>query len=330
MKRYIEKYDYEILNEAKDILQAIDLPSELYNPRCVMIFCACAQMADKKSWRYASEEYMTVHEIIQYVNEYFPNKAGLDYKGYQENSRETFRDETLKRWMNASIVESKAGLSSNDRNNSYRFTSAFAALIRTYGTPQWTDTLKAFLETYESYSKKLKQVKNLTKGYGVRCGNVEVNLGITAHNKLQKQILEEFIPRFAPGSELLYLGDTSDRMLYKNDKKLEEIGIYVLSDTTKLPDIILYDENKRRIIYVEAYSSTGEFNIDRVNYINDHCDYRKGIEVAFITAFATTKKMLQVYAKVAWDTEIWIAEEPTHLTHKNGDKFIGRLPEEYK
>lgn len=40
--------------------------------------------------------------------------------------------------------------------------------------------------------------------------------------------------------------------------------------------------------------------------------------------------MLQVYAKVAWDTEIWIAEEPTHLTHKNGDKFIGRLPEEYK
>lgn len=37
---------------------------------------------------------------------------------------------------------------------------------------------------------------------------------------------------------------------------------------------------------------------------------------------AMTKKMLQVYPKIAWDTEIWIAEEATHLTHKNG----GELP----
>ena len=49
----------------------------------------------------------------------------------------------------------------------------------------------------------------------------------------------------------------------------------------------------------------------------------------FVTAFATTKKMLQVYPKIAWDTEIWIAEEATHLTHKNGDRFMGRSPEEF-
>lgn len=24
----------------------------------------------------------------------------------------------------------------------------------------------------------------------------------------------------------------------------------------------------------------------------------------------------------AWDTEIWVAEEPTHMIHKNGNKFL--------
>lgn len=132
---------------------------------------------------------MSVHDIIKYVNDVFPNKAGLDKKGYQENSRETFRDETLKRWVSAAIIESKAGLAANDRNNGYRFTSAFAALIRTYGSDQWGDSLSAFMETYESYSKKLKQVKSLPKGYDVTCGNITVKLGLSAHNKLQKQIL---------------------------------------------------------------------------------------------------------------------------------------------
>lgn len=56
---------------------------------------------------------------------------------------------------------------------------------------------------------------------------------------------------------------------------------------------------------MEAYSSTGEFNKDRVDYINTYCSYKNDIEVAFVTAFATTKKMLQVYPKIDW----WIYEK---------------------
>lgn len=37
MKRNIEKYDYRVLNDAKNILMDIDMPKELYNPRRVMI-----------------------------------------------------------------------------------------------------------------------------------------------------------------------------------------------------------------------------------------------------------------------------------------------------
>jgi len=36
------------------------------------------------------------------------------------------------------------------------------------------------------------------------------------------------------------------------------------------------------------------------------------------------KKALKVFPNIAWDTDIWIVEDETHMIHKNGDKFIGR------
>lgn len=36
------------------------------------------------------------------------------------------------------------------------------------------------------------------------------------------------------------------------------------------------------------------------------------------------KKTFTHYAQeIAWETEAWIADNPTHMIHFNGDKFIG-------
>lgn len=324
MKRNVEKYEYDCLNDAKDIMKSIGMPPELYNPRCVMTLAACAKVKSSAEWKHASEAYVGTHEIISFINEHFPDKAGLDVQGYKENSRETFRDETLKRYVAASLMEPRYGLANNDRNNAYRLTAQFAALIRHYGTDVWDEELEHFKEIHQSYSERLKQVKDVEKGYKVDYGSLTFNLGRSQHNKLQKLILEEFAPIFAPGAELLYIGDTSDRKLCVNEERMSELGINVLSDSAKLPDIILYDGINQRVLFVEAYSSTGEFNIDRVDFVKSCLNCPSSTEVAFVTAFHNTKKMLSVYHKIAWDTDIWVAEDPTHMTHKNGDKFIGR------
>ena len=58
--------------------------------------------------------------------------------------------------------------------------------------------------------------------------------------------------------------------------------------------------------------------------IKEYCaECPKDIELIFITAFSTMKKCKEKLLSIAWDTEIWVAEEPTHMIHKNGDKFIG-------
>jgi len=30
---------------------------------------------------------------------------------------------------------------------------------------------------------------------------------------------------------------------------------------------------------------------------------------------------------IAWETEVWIADNPDHLVHFNGDKFLGSYKE---
>jgi len=325
MKRKVDVYDYPCLNDAKDILVSIGMPDNLTNPRSVMTLAALAEMTSDKKWRNASENYHGTHHIVEFINKHFPNKAGLDKRPYAENSRETFRKENIKPWISAGILEAKAGLATNDRDNSYRFTSYFASLIRTYGTEQWEEKLADYNETHISYAEYLKQSRTVERDYIAEYEGECISLKKSEHNRLQVQILQSLIPLVSTGKpELLYIGDATDRDLWQKDERLDELGVHVLSNSGNLPDIIVYDASENRIIFIEAYHSSGPFTLDRVNAIKSLCQCEKGTEAAFITAFETTSKMLKHYKEVAWDTDIWSADEPTHLVHKNGDKFIGR------
>ena len=325
MKRNVDIFAYQCLNDAKNILVSIGMPPNLTNPRSVMTLAALAEMCDEKKWRAASEGYHGTHHIVDFINIHFPNKAGLDKTPYAENSRETFRKANIKPWISAGILESKAGLATNDKDNSHRFTSYFASLIRTYGTEQWEEKLADYKETHASYAEYLKQTKAIERNYIAEYEGINISLKKSAHNKLQVNILNSLIPLVCKGKpELLYIGDATDRDLWQKDARLDELGIHVLSQSGNLPDIIVYDESEKRIIFIEAYHSTGPFTIDRVNAIKALCQCEAGTEAAFITAFDSTTKMLRNYKDIAWDTDIWSADEPTHLLHKNGDKFIGR------
>lgn len=58
------------------------------------------------------------------------------------------------------------------------------------------------------------------------------------HNRLQVAVVEEFGPRFALGARLLYLGDTSNKMLIWDPKQFQRIGL-ALTEHDKLPDVVL-------------------------------------------------------------------------------------------
>ena len=46
-------------------------------------------------------------------------------------------------------------------------------------------------------------------------------------------------------------------------------------------------------------------------------------ELIFVTAFLTRNDFKKWIMDIAWETEVWIADNPDHIIHFNGHKFLG-------
>ena len=41
------------------------------------------------------------------------------------------------------------------------------------------------------------------------------------------------------------------------------------------------------------------------------------------TAFLDRQAMVRFLGDISWETEVWVADSPTHLIHFNGERFLG-------
>lgn len=134
-------------------------------------------------------------------------------------------------------------------------------------------------------------------------------------------MLEGFRPRFVPEGTLLYVGDAGKKFaLFKRDE-LEELGVTI--DTHgKMPDVILYDARRRWLFLVEAVTSHGPIDGKRHDELRRlFAPARAGL--IFVTAFLERKALQKDLANISWETEVWIAEAPSHLIHFDGERFLG-------
>lgn len=155
----------------------------------------------------------------------------------------------------------------------------------------------------------------------VKINGMNFRFSAGKHNELQKSILEEFAPRFAPTSECLYVGDTIEKDLVKNVEKLTKLGIEItLHD--KMPDVVLYREDKDWIYFIESVTSVGPMDPKRILEIEDMTKNVTAGKI-YVTAFLDFKTYKKFSEELAWETEVWIAELPEHMIHLNGDKFMG-------
>ena len=155
----------------------------------------------------------------------------------------------------------------------------------------------------------------------VRINGQDLHFSPGKHNKLQKAIIEEFAPRFAPHSECLYVGDTTNKDMVKNVEKLSELGFEItLHD--KMPDVVLYMPDKNWIYFIEAVTSVGPVSPKRIMEIEEMTENVTAGKV-YVTAFPDIATYKKFDAELAWETEVWLSELPDHMIHLNGDKFIG-------
>ena len=298
------------IEQVRKLLKDIGLPQYQQSNICALTILGMANLKEDTPWANASNEWIRIHDIIAFVNENYN-------KSYAENSRETFRKQAIHHFRTAAIVEDNTK-ATNSPDYRYRLTEEFLKVIRKIDVSN--RPLKTFVRNHQSLIEIYASKRKMTK-MPVKINGIDFTFSPGKHNQLQKAIIEEFAPRFAPNAECLYVGDTIQKDLVKNEDRLKELG-FTITLHDKMPDVVLYRADKDWIYFIEAVTSVGPMDPKRIQEITEMTDGVKAGKI-FVTAFLDFKTYKKFSEKLAWETEIWLAEMPDHMIHMNGDKFLG-------
>jgi type II restriction enzyme len=325
MKNYIPKSKksesvQQIINEALDILESVGIPLNSKTERGLerMAVCFLAIAGVTEDWCKSKENSnLKSRDIIRIVNENFEENIS-------SGSYDDIRRKDLKLLVLAEIViNSGVGKRSatNDPTRGYALHPDFKKLVVTYKTSNWSKSLKAFNKNRPSLALILSRQRNLSIIPVKLPDGKPLELSLGEHNVLQKAIIEEFLPRFGADCEVFYIGDTSNKILHIEETELKKLKFFVLSHD-ELPDIIAFSRKNNWLYLIEAVHSSGPMSETRVFELKKLLKECKS-ELIFVTGFLTRADFKKWMLDVAWETEVWIADNPDHLVHFNGHKFLG-------
>lgn len=303
-----------------DILGEVGIPLDGTPRRLEKMAMACLAIGDIKT-RFsdtksaADNRFLTTREIINYENTFYGENIS-------SGSYDDIRRKDLLFPVQARIVLNSSSFDTQATNNptrGYALNPLFAELIKCYGTAKWKKSLTNYKKQVELLKDELERKRNLEKIPVKLPSGIELELSAGEHN-IQKYIVEDFLTRFGMGAEILYIGDTSDKFLYRNDAVLKQIGFFTL-EHEELPDVVAYCHEKNLLFLIEAVHSAGPMSEIRVRKLKKQLEKCAAIPI-FVTTFLNKKEFRKWVTEIAWETEVWIADSPEHMIHFNGYKFL--------
>ncbi len=212
----------------------------------------------------------------------------------------------------------------NSGETRYQLTEDAAEVLRAFDTRGFSKKCERFLERHGSLTEVYERARNLLKVPITLPDGSKVELSPGLHNELQRLIVEEFAPRFARGSVVLYLGDTAQKRLLVATGILNTLNIPEMNHD-KLPDVVLYDKRREWLFLIEAVTTHGPVSPKRHGELESMLkDCPAGR--AYVTAFMDFTAFKKYASEIVWESEVWIAKFPDHMIHFNGDKFLGPYP----
>ncbi len=310
------------IEEALVILKALGLPRTQQNERSALSLLALLNLIPKKPWAEAEAPLMGITPIMDWVHEHYE-------KQYAPNTRETFRRHTMHQFVAAGLVlynPDKPDRSVNSPKAVYQIEPATLALIRCFETKKWTGKLKAYLAEHQTliarYAKERK--RNLIPVTIAPGKSIALSPG--EHSELIRSVIEDFAPRFAPGSVLVYAGDTGEKWGYFDKALLADLSVEVDAHG-KMPDVVLHFTEKNWLLLIESVTSHGPVDGKRHAELSQLFAGSK-CGLVYVTAFPNRAIMGRYLGEIAWETEVWVADAPSHLIHFNGERVLGPYPAE--
>lgn len=306
------------VEEAREILRILGLPKEQYNVRSAKVLLALCGLTPADPWSAAVRAKRTITlDLMAFISEHW----GMTYK---PNSRETIRRKTLHQFVQARIADYNPfdpTLPTNSKDAHYAMTNEALAAIRLYGTAGWEAAAAQFVAQQGALAALYATQRAMHLIPVTLSDGSVLTLSPGKHNKVQRAIVEEFIPRFAQKARLLYLGDTAKKGLLVEAEEMERLGI-PMTEHDKLPDVVCYDPDRDWLFLIEAVTSHGPMSPKRIFELREML---KGCSAGpvYVSAFPNLKEFKRWVSEIAWDTEVWVAEMPDHMIHYNGDRFLG-------
>jgi adenine-specific DNA-methyltransferase len=305
------------VSEALNILQALKVPREQQNERSALTLLALLGMTPPKRWADAEAPMLGITEMMNYFQKHFG-------KRYAPNTRETVRRFTVHQFVQMGLVlanPDNPGRPVNSPDNRYQVAPALLKLAREYGAPSWGESLKGFVNSSEAL-RRLQPKERTMELIPVRLPDGgELKLTAGGQNELVKGIVEDFCPRFTPGGVLAYVGDTGKKQRHFEEAYLKRLGL-AFDEHGKMPDVVVHLPKKNWLVLIEAVTTHGPIGLKRHNELKDL--FKAGnAGLVFVTAFLTRRAMTKYLSEIAWETEVWIAEAPSHIIHFNGERFLG-------
>lgn len=317
----------DLINHALFLLEAFGIPID-QTPRrqekMAMAFLAVGDIKSEDGFATAKDlqthSYaLTTREIINYNNQNFGENIS-------SGSYDDIRRKDLKLLVIAGIVlRSSPNSATNDSRRGYGLAPKYANFVRQYPSKGWGAKVQNELREVEPLSIRLKRLREMDKIPVSIPGGGALEFSPGAHNQLQKAIIEDFLPRYGYGAQVAYVGDTSDKYLLLDEPLLESINFFQISHE-ELPDVLAYSKTRNWLYLIEAVHSSGpisETRLLQLRSLTEDCS----AEIIYVTAFLDRATFRRWAKDIAWETEVWIAENPDHLIHFNGDKFLGPYSE---
>lgn len=302
--------------EAIQVLSDLEMPRGQRNERSALTLLAILDLTSDKAWKKASAPLVGITPIMDWARDHYN-------KRYKPNTRESVRRFTMHQFMQAGIVVQNPDMPrpTNSPDTVYQIEPTCLALLQSFGTDNYDLRLKGFKAARPGLATKYAKRREMNMIPVTIAPDQEIRLSAGAHSELIKQIIEQFAPRFAPGGQLVYVGDTGDKMGFFDRELLTSLGVTV-DDHGKMPDAIIYCQDKEWLILAEAVTSHGPVDAKRheeLELLFRHAE--PGL--VFVSAFPDRRTFNKFLEAISWETEVWIADHPTHLIHFNGVRFLG-------
>lgn len=308
---------YERVEDARVVLETLGMDAERSNERSALVLLALLRLAPSESWAEAANPMLGTRAIMDFIRDEYG-------KDYAPNTRETVRRFTLHQFVEVQLVVQNPDEPQRPVNSpkwNYQVTAEALEVLRAYGTDYWQLAVDRYLAELPGLKARYAAAREMDRIPLTLPDGSTFTLTPGGQNVLLKAMVEDFCPRFTPGGQVFYIGDAGDKWALFEREALAALNVKV-NEHGKMPDLVIYIPDRNWLVLLEAARSHGPVDSKRQAELADlFAESTAGL--VYVSCFPDRAEFRKYVDKVAWESEVWCADHPTHMIHYNGERFLG-------